>query len=149
MKHKNCTVHFSSQRDRELMNAYRSVLAQKKFFDFKRHYEEVVNQPCSRFWVSEERATAVISDMIKGRPVLDSMLPNKREMFTEIYRRVIALQKQHPDYSIYDLTMLVVNAPAPKFYLNPNSAMVYIYCIKKKKTPPLSLTKSPCLPSLP
>ncbi len=92
-------------------------------------YRQVVDMPSTRFWVSEERASIVISYMLKGRSI-DKMRPNKREMFYEIFRRFQKLQKERPDETVYNLVFDIVGAPAPKFYLTPKSAKVIISRIK-------------------
>lgn len=131
MKHPGCCLDFTSQRNEELMRAFRVAIAERPFVDITEISEIVVNTPCSRFWVSEFRAAIVISDMFKGRPVLETMRPLKREMFTEIYKRACALKEEHPDWPICDLAFAAVNSPAPKFYLLPRSAIEYIYKIKR------------------
>lgn len=73
----------------------------------------------------------VVAALIKGKPVLDAMRPTKREMFQEIYNRVLALQKQFPKASMFELVLKAVNSPAPKFYMTPRSAMETIYKIKR------------------
>ncbi len=63
---------------------------------------------------------------------LDGMLPNKKEMFNEILRRVLALRKQLPRLSVFELVCKVVYQPAPKFYLQPGAAKVYYYRTRAK-----------------
>lgn len=58
------------------------------------------------------------------------MRPTKREMFQEIYRRVIALKKVHPDWTLCQLVSDVVNSPAPKFYMEPSSALERLFKIR-------------------
>lgn len=113
------------------MAAFRKILAEKPFFDINQDFEQVVNQPCSRFWISEERATAVISAIFRGQPILAAMRPTKREMFTEIYHRVQAIRKEEKDMPLCDIVFEVVNSPAPKFYMHPNYARKVIYQIKQ------------------
>lgn len=131
MKHKGCILRFTSQRNNELMAAYRKALASHSFIDMSVISDIVVNTPCSRFWVSEERAASVISDIIKGKPVLGSMRPLKREMFEDIYRLVVQFSIEYPDESLSDIIMRAVNSPAKKFYMKPRCAMEIIYKIKK------------------
>lgn len=131
MKHRGNTSDFTHKRNRELMRAFRQVLSQKKYFNIKKDFEQVVNMPCSRFWVSEERATAVISAMLRGQPILDTMRPTKREMFLEIYHRVEEKQKEFPDMPLCDIVFFVVNSPAPKFYMKPKHASDTMYKIKR------------------
>ena len=113
------------------MRAFREAIDKSPFIDISEVSEIMVNMPCSRFWVSEERAMVVVTDMLKGKPVLNSMRPTKREMFKEIYSRVMALRKQQPHEPLFDLVTNVVNSPAPKFYMRPRCAMEIIYKIKK------------------
>lgn len=131
MKHRGSVLEFATLRNNELMRTFRLTLAEQSFIDIYKVAQIVVNSPCSRFWVSEERATIVISDMLKGRPVLSNMHPLKREMFLEIYHRVLELRKDNRNTRLYNLVFDVVNSPAPKFYLQPRSAIQYIYKIKK------------------
>ena len=132
MKHKGCISDFAQQRNAELMREFRKVVSSKDFFDITKDFELVVNSPCSRFWVSEERATVVISAMLKGNYCgLDSMRPVKREMFLELKRRVTKLQKDMPEATLFDLVFRAVNSPAPKFYMRPRHAREIIYKMKR------------------
>lgn len=130
MKHSGCILEFTTQRNNELMAAFRKALGCQYSSDIE-IYELTVNSPSSRFWVSEERATIVISAICRGVPVLEKMNPLKREMFSEIYKRVLVLKKSNPDARLYDLVFDIVNSPAPKFYMQPRSAKEIIYKIKK------------------
>ncbi len=92
-------------------------------------FEQVANSPCSRFWVSEERAAIVISTLLADK-VIPNMRKNKREMFYEIFRRFLIAREQYPEKSIYALAIMVVNQPAPKFYMTPRTVGELIYRIK-------------------
>lgn len=131
MKYHGCILEFTEQRNKELMRVFHETLADRSFIDISEVSGIIVNKPCSRFWVSEERAMVVMAALVKGKPVLETMRPTKREMFQEIYSRVLAMQKQRPDASLYELVLKVVNSPAPKFYMRPRCAMEIIYKIKK------------------
>lgn len=131
MKYHGCILEFTSQRNVELMMAFHKAINKRVFIDISEISSELVNMPCSRFWVSEERAMVVVAALLKGKPVLNSMRPTKREMFVEIFNRVLALKKQYPDAPLLELVVNVVNSPAPKFYMTPRSAMETIYKIKK------------------
>lgn len=131
MKYHGCILEFTDERNRELMRVFREALAERSYIDITEISEVIVNQPCSRFWVSEERAMVVVAALIKGKPVLEAMRPTKREMFQEIFQRVMELQKELPNASLFELILKVVNSPAPKFYMRPRCAMEIIYKIKK------------------
>lgn len=73
----------------------------------------------------------VIADMLRGRD-LGSMRPSKREMFREIFDRVLVMRAKHPGLSLYKLVSMVVEQPAPKFYLSPSSAKIMICKARKE-----------------
>ena len=131
MKYHGCILEFTDKRNDELMEAFRRVLRNSSFIDIRKVSEEVANMGCSRFWVSEERAMVVINALIKGKNVTDCMSNSKREMFLEIYRRVLSLIDKNDGRSLFEIVIDVVNSPAPKFYMTPRSAMETIYKIKR------------------
>ena len=122
---------FKQERNSDLMRAYHELVTAKEFVCVSEIYNEVVNMPSRRFWVSEERAAIVISAMMRGNS-LKAMRETKREMFEEIYRRAMSVKKAHPQMSMFEIACIVVHQPAPKFYITPGSASVYIINSKKK-----------------
>lgn len=131
MKYHGCILEFTEERNRELMRVFKQLIDESAFIDIAQISQALVNSPCARFWVSEERATVVVQAIIKGKPVLDGMRPTKREMFLEIYQRVMGLRRKCPNETLFNLVLRVVNSPAPKFYMRPRCAMEIIYKIKK------------------
>lgn len=123
-------MDFTHQRNADLMRAFRHHLALAGYVIMPEIFARVAASPSSRFWVSEERATVVISAMLAGKP-LPRMRHNKREMFAEIYRRVIIMRRQHPDKTLQEIVSLVISQPAPCFYLTPRTVGEIIYLIKK------------------
>lgn len=130
MKPFGSVLAFTHERNEALLKAYRRQVDAVPFIRLDEIGEKIVNSPAPRFWVSEERAATVVSAIMRGLPVLKSMLPAKREMFTEIHRRVMALKKIHPDRFLYELVHEVVNSPAPKFYMEPSTALERIFKIR-------------------
>lgn len=131
MKHQGCISDYIPQRNLELIQAYRRALSTKEFIVRHEVCTIVANTPCSRFWISEERATAVITDLFKGKYVLDNMRPLKREMFMELFKRTQKLRAEQPDVPLFDIVMLAVNSPAPKFYMTPDSIVQIIWRIRR------------------
>ncbi len=129
MKHLGCILDFTHERNCDLMRAYRKKIEEANTIVMPVIFELVSQSPASRFWVSEERAAIVISAMAAGKP-MPRMRENKREMFEEIYRRFTILREQHPYKSVYELVSLIVNQPAPKFYLTARTVGEFIYRIK-------------------
>lgn len=126
---------YEDERNKDLIRAYREQLDRhyhhEHTLSLKRVFKDVAESPSRRFWVSEERAAIVISEMMKGKK-LEKMGKMKREMYHEIYKRVIQLRQQYPKLSIIQLVTKVCAQPAPRFYLTPLSVKVIIYKIKRQ-----------------
>lgn len=129
MKYYGSILDFTQERNQELMRVYQEELSKAGYIVMPKIFEQVANSPCSRFWVSEERAAIVISSLLAGK-VIPNMRKNKREMFDEIFRRFLIAREQYPEKSIYALAIMVVNQPAPKFYMTPRTVGELIYRIK-------------------
>lgn len=96
-------------------------------------FRKVVMHESERFWVSEERADAVICKIRReGFSALKNMYPLKRKMYKEIYARTMKTMKDNPGMSRLDALSMVLSEPAPEFYLTPSSASV-ILCKARKK----------------
>lgn len=121
---------FTSERNEALLKVYKEHIGAASFVRLDEIGEKIVNSPSPRFWVSEERAAIIVSAIMRGKPVLETMRPTKREMFEEIYRRVIALKGKHPNWHLCRLVFEVVNSPAPKFYMEASSALERLYKIR-------------------
>lgn len=128
-KHFGSIMDFTSQRNDDLMRAYREQLALANYIIMPEIFEKVAESPARRFWVSEERASVEVARMLVGKP-FSRMRQNKREMFEEIFRRYLALRDLHPDKSLFELVSRVVHQPAPKSYLTPRTVGEFIYRIK-------------------
>lgn len=122
---------YAERRNRDLIRAFYEQYEAKEFKNIWELLRRTVNSPSERFWVSEYRATYVIKAIMSGDE-LRGMTNMKREMFMEIYRRTMKLRKKRPDADLFDLVNIVVNQPAPKFYLTPGSANVIIHKAKRK-----------------
>lgn len=133
MKSKGSVLEFTEMRNKELMRAYREALAECTHISVADVSERIVNKPCSRFWVSEERALVVVSAVLRGVPVMSLMRSTKKEMYAEIINRVKAARARWPSLSLADIVMKVVHTPAPKFYMRPRCAMEIIYKIKNEQ----------------
>lgn len=129
MKYYGSILDFTQERNQELMRVYQEKLSKAGYIVMPKIFEQVANSPCSRFWVSEERAAIVISTLLAGK-VVPNMRRNKREMFDEIFHRFLTAREQYPEKSIYALAIMVVNQPAPKFYMTPRTVGELIYRIK-------------------
>lgn len=130
MKSLGAVMAFTNQRNQALLLAYRRIIRDVPFVSLAEIGELLVNSPSPRFWVSEERAAAVVSALLRNKPVLETMRPTKQEMFREIFKRVTDLRQQQPDWTLLQLVSVVINQPAPKFYMKASSAIERLYKIR-------------------
>ncbi len=129
MKKTGDVYELKEERDAELLRTFRLHLMQDGMVRLPECAERTVMSPTSRFWVSRERATLVMYGLLRGKG-LDGMSRTRREMYGEIFRRVLAAREEHPDWTVADLTDYVVRQPAPRFYLTPKSAVVILCRIR-------------------
>lgn len=132
MKKKGSKFEYEQQRDDELVRAFRSAMTHCAVIRKTNIYKVVSRMPASRFWVSEERATIVVSRIMQGDDLAD-MRPCKRRMFMEIYRRVMTLHRERPEAAVYDLVFDVVHQPAPEMFLTPGSIKTILIRIRKRE----------------
>ena len=95
-------------------------------------YDEIVEMPASRFWVSEPRAAAVVGRMLRGCDFSD-MFSERRRMYEEITRRVREIMDSEPGLSISSAVFRVVNSEAPRFYISAYTARSIIYRMNRAK----------------
>lgn len=131
MRTSGSTFIHQGERDRDLMKAFLSQINSCKRIYLPDILDATVNSPASRFWVTEERALSVIRRIQRGDS-LQKMIPTKREMFHEIYRRVSEKMDKCPDLSLKEAVAAVVAGKAPKFYITVGTAKVIIHLIRKK-----------------
>ncbi len=132
MKKRGSSIEYNKARLADLMRAYKEYIANISRIVMSEAYKRISEMPAKRFWVSEVRASVIMSKLLCGENVLNKMRPSKREMFREIYRRVITMQQEHPELPMSVICAKVVAQPAPKFYLSPGSVKIMI-CKEKEK----------------
>lgn len=130
MKSFGSVLAFTRERNAALLKAYKRFVSEADYIRLDEIGEKIVSSPSPRFWVSEERAVTVVSAMLRGKPVLDTMRPSKREMFKEIHSRVMELREKHPDWKMCRLVSVVIHSPAPKFYMEASSALERLFKIR-------------------
>lgn len=119
-------MEYARERLADLMRAYREYAATHPIVRMEEAARAVVGMPSARFWVTDERAAAVVRLIMDDRGVLRAMRRTKRRMYAEICRRVAALRERDPEKSLMQLCAAVVRQPAPEFYIAPGTARVLI-----------------------
>lgn len=134
-KHKGNRNSYTDQRDLELADAFckakEYLLCSKGYISLTDAINIARMTPCSRFFVSEERASfiirAIISSEKKGTPdPLADMVYQRRRMFSHIYIIYKGVRNQFPQYSHEDAVAIACAHPANEFYLTIDSARVIL-----------------------
>lgn len=125
MRKKGDVFALSEQRDRDLLNAYHRQL-EKQLHLYGRInqtglIQKVINSPASRYWVSSERATVVISKLEKGEPI-NYMKDNKLRFYQELYKGYCKYKESHPDMPKKHIVEIIIMQPAPCFAFTPRVA---------------------------
>lgn len=131
MKHHGSCFPYKEQRKKELMTAFHSVISSTRHLNMMNVFREVVSRPCSRYWVTEERAAIVISSI--ERNTYRPLGKYKHEMYMNLYHHYVELRRIMPELSYQELIYRVVNSRAPKFYLSPSLAKIIINTIRYSK----------------
>lgn len=131
MKHKGSKSELAEERNAELLRAYTKLIGERDKISITEVSKTLAETPCSRFYISEERANIVVGDLLKGRS-LTNMIPLRREMFLELFRRFMIYKKENPSLTRMEVVSRVCKQPAPKFYLTPSSIVVILYKVRKE-----------------
>lgn len=133
MKHFGSLMECAEERTTDLMQLYDDYISSCTYIRMPEVYAFIAQSPAPRFYVSETRASVVVSDMLAKRTQnYCRMRPLKREMFQEICKRVKQMQRRHPNMTILDCCREIITQPAPKFYITPNTVKATV-CKNRKK----------------
>ena len=132
MKHQGNVSDFKDDRDRDLHRSFMEVLRDSEGVALRDMFALAAKRPSRRFWVSEGRAAIVIGAMLNGKS-LERMIPERRDMFEEIHRRVVAKMKADPGLCLTHAVNETVYEPAPRFFLTPESTRSIIYRYRRRR----------------
>lgn len=130
MKTKGSRFEYREERDADLLRAYKDLVVRDSM-SIVEIAQRIAGSQSRRFWCSEARATTVVLDMMKGRPI-ESMIETRQRMYKEIYRRTMRLREQNPGTPVRELVYRVCNEPAPEFYLTWKSVIVILNRVRRE-----------------
>ena len=132
MKYKDSRCYFIQERDADLLSAYQKIIKVRDNIRLSEIEQKLAQSPSRRFWVSEERAYIVILDLLKGK-TLDNMIPTRKAMYQEIFRRFQIHKGNEPQLSNMEIIKRVCAEKAPSFYLTSQSIHVILSRVRKEE----------------
>ena len=125
-KHKGARSLYTSQRDAELHRAFcrakERLLREKGYVLLSEAVDMARLSGTSRYFISEERAASIISNILKGRKPLQTMSETKNRQFRNLYVQYQALKSQFPNLPHLELVVMACASPAKEFYLTHKAA---------------------------
>lgn len=94
--------------------------------------ERIAKMPAPRYWVSENRAAAVISLLEKGWTFPPKTIEQRKRLFTHLYLRYKEEKAKTPDKPLTRIVLELVLSPAPESFLSPSSIPRYIIDYREK-----------------
>lgn len=123
------------QRNMDLYNAYKKVISEMNIIVLDEALELTVNSPAKRFYISADRAYGVLIRWdLHGVTRLIS--DERQEMYEELYERIKELKPLYPNTPLMHLVEMVIEQPAPKFYLKIKSAKTILCNYKLNRSQP-------------
>lgn len=132
MKFKGSSCDFTQERDADLLRVYREIISERDNYSLSEIEKKILQSPSRRFWVSEGRAYRVILDLLKGKSI-DHMIPTRKAMFLEIFRRFQIYSEEHPSLTKMEIIWHICNEEAPSFYLTEYSIHVILCRVRKEE----------------
>ena len=116
-------IELAEARNDDLLRAVREVV---KNYDVESDYEAVVlaiNSPAKRYWCTAGAAAKALWRLSKG-DTLAEMRPTSRERYQSLYELYLRLREREDlrGKSIFYISCILVEQPAPKFFLTPKTA---------------------------
>jgi hypothetical protein len=126
----------TKERDEDLMRAYRKQMdiAMKASGEIKQMdiIAKTVNSPASRYWISLERACAIIYGMRKGNR-LGGTKSNTKRLYESLYESYLKAEEENPGTPVKHLIAEIIEQPAPCFAFTWKSASLLINKIRKEQ----------------
>lgn len=121
MKHKGQTCWMTEERDHNVRQVYKRILAEVGFsVSRKEVYRRVAQSRARRFWVIPSSAKRTLYRMMYGKPITNQS-PERRRMYSEIIARVREYLHTNQRASLSQAVSWVVSQPAPEFYLSAHT----------------------------
>lgn len=120
-------------RDRALYQAFKRLLAQGGYPTMRQAASAVCKCPAPRFFIEPEKASLLVGCIINGVS-LDDRNMGTRRMASQLHALYLHWLEDNPGsrMSRERIMEIVVEMPAPEFYIGAQSARKIIYRERKK-----------------
>lgn len=120
-------------RDRALYQAFKRLLAQGGYPTMRQAASAVCKCPAPRFFIEPEKASLLVGCIINGVS-LDDRNMGTRRMASQLHALYLQWLEDNPGsrMSRERIMEIVVEMPAPEFYIGAQSARKIIYRERKK-----------------
>ena len=127
-------VSLRKERDKDLFEKYSRALAQNRFESQDEIIDFVRQGGAKKFYISGDYCAIVLGRMLKGEApgVYGKERLRKFADLLELYHEV----RRRPGYeskSMLDVCHVIVEMPAPSFYLTHKTTNMFLMRIKKEK----------------
>lgn len=116
-------------RDNSILTAYFDIVkrmrASAAYVSTEQAVSELMKRQAPRFFTTFENARRIVSLMARGHGLVLTN-DNKRDMYTEIYRRYVLMREQ-TGATGYRVLEQVLEQPAPSYYVDAATMRSIVY----------------------
>ena len=113
------------ERDRAVFDAYNEAIKHQTFKTQEDAFEYVRTHAAPRFFIEPEFCTTVICRMLRGEP-MGIKGEHQMRKFNVLFHRYKEFLSANPTYSSIVICSIIVNEPAPEFFISNRSVRLII-----------------------
>lgn len=126
------STYLRKQRDIALFESYSKAIQEHDFANQKEAFDYVRKHAAPRFFSSNMFCESMITKMLNGQPT-GLKNPQAVRKYNELFRRYKQKAEQYPEKTIREICAIIVDEPAPEFYLNRRITQWIIAREKKER----------------
>ena len=111
------STYLRELRDAALFDAYTKAVGEQDFSNQAEAYDYVRKHAAPRFFASAQFCESMVKKMDRGEPT-GLRNPQAKRKYAELYRRYRKMLEERPELSVREICSIIVDQPAPEFYLN-------------------------------
>lgn len=120
-------LFYREERDVDFFNACERVRAEEPMLSVSAIVSKAVLLPAKSFFLHRREYSSIVRRNGAGLPKNDI----KRQLHTEILNRYRTLKEENPDMPTLEITKIIAEQPAPRFYISERRAEDLYYKLLK------------------